>query len=104
MPRSYGEKFLRELSGNTDDAHLGIEMARLCVEAKLPATYVAKALKVSRMSLYSWFRGKPIASKFHARIEDFVSGLRHDLKRDTLPAKNLDDVKHYLTLATGTAL
>lgn len=104
MPRSYGEKFLRELSANTDDSNLGVEMARLCVDSKLPATYVAKALKVSRMSLYSWFRGKPIANKFHARLEDFVSGLRHDLKRNALPAKNLDDVKQYLTSVTGTAL
>lgn len=104
MPRTYGGKFLRELAATTDDSHIGVEMARLCVEARLPATYTAKALKVSRMSLYSWFRGKPIASKFHARIEDFVSGLRHDLKRGALPTKNLEDVKQYLASVTGTAL
>jgi hypothetical protein len=100
MPRAYGEKFLRELAV-TEPTTIGIEMAKACVEARLPAIYVAKALNVSRMSLYSWFRGKTIASKFHARIEDFTSNVNHDLKRGTLPAKNLEEVHRYLAQITG---
>ena len=49
MPRSYGDKFLVALKDG-DPTRLGVKLGRVCVEANLPAAYVAKALDVSRMT------------------------------------------------------
>ena len=63
MPRPYSDKFLRDLSENAEENNIGVELGRLCVAAKLPASYVALALEASRMTVYSWFRGQDIRKK-----------------------------------------
>ena len=50
MPRPYSDKFLRDLNENTEENSIGIELGRLCVAAKLPASFVAVALEASRMT------------------------------------------------------
>lgn len=95
MPRSYSSKFLLTL--NKPSAILpGQNLAKLCVEANLPASYVCKAFGISRMALHTWFRGGPIRTKRMDLVHAFISLVNKDLKAGVLPAKNLKEAKEYI--------
>lgn len=100
MPRSYSEPFLIELyKANPDKA--GTAMALACVKANLPAEYVSRAMEVSRMTLYSWFRGRPIRHKNLLRIETFTDLVESDTAKGILPAQNMAKAKIYLEEMIG---
>lgn len=103
MPRNYGEKFLRELS-EADPGSTGVKLGRLCVDANLPAVYVARALEVSRMTVYSWFRGRGVNERNSKSINAFMSLVEEDMKSGRLPAKDLKDAKRYLSDMVGVPL
>ena len=95
MPRSYSSKFLLTL--NKPSAILtGQNLARICVEANLPASYVCKVFGISRMALHTWFRGGPIRNKRMDIVLAFISLVNKDLKAGVLPAKNLKEAKTYI--------
>jgi len=95
MARSYSDKFLQEMD-KADPHRAGVALAKACVRANLPAKYVAVVLNVTRMSIYSWFRGKPIRDKNQQAAEMFTCLIEGDLIRGKLPAKNLDEAKKYI--------
>lgn len=95
MSRGYSDKFLLELS-SADLTNPGIALAKACVDAKLPALYVAAALEVSRMALYAWFRGKPIRKKNLQYVEALIKLIKEDTESGRLPAKNTADAKAYI--------
>lgn len=104
MPRNYGEKFLRELSA-TQDGGEGIELARVCVQANLPAAYVAKALEVSGTTVYNWFRGIQKVSEEHSKvIKTFISLVEHDTELGRLPATSTKDGKLYIQELIGRTI
>ena len=103
MARPYGDKFLRELSRTTQDT-LGTELGKLCVKANIPATYAAVALESSRMSVYSWFRGRGIRENKRKLVEAFISIIKQDLKEGILPAKSVDDARVYIEGMLGVKL
>ena len=96
MSRSYSEKFLLELyKSNANNP--GIALALSCVEANLPATCVAEAFGVTRMSIHSWFRGKPLRYKHQKQVEDFLDIVTKDLKDGILlPVKTQLEARAYL--------
>jgi hypothetical protein len=95
MPRSYSSKFLLTL--NKPSAILtGQNLARICVEANLPASYVCKVFGISRMALHTWFRGGPIRNKLMNIVDAFISLVNKDLDAGVLPAKNLKEAKAYI--------
>ena len=100
MPRSYGDKFLVELKDG-DPNRLGVKLGRVCVEANLPAAYVAKALGTSRTTVYAWFRGQGIREEKRTRIEAFIYLIEEDMKQGTLPARNSLDAKIYISHMLG---
>jgi hypothetical protein len=103
MPRPYGDKLLRQLN-NPEKITLGVELGRLCVQANLPAAYVAVALECSRMSVYSWFRGTGIREDHRKRVEAFMSLVETDLSEGVLPAKSVMDAKRYVESLIGVEL
>ena len=103
MSRSYSEEFLVEMY-RADPNRTGVALAHACVKANLPAKYVAQVLGVSRMSIYSWFRGKPIRDKNRQVAEVFTDLVEGDLAKEILPAKNLMDAKKYLEDMVGKPL
>ena len=103
MPRTYGEKFLRGLS-EADPSSAGVKLGRLCVDANLPAAYVSRALEVSRMTVYSWFRGRGVNEKNLKTISAFTGLVEQDMASGVLPAKNLKDAKKYLEDLAGVKL
>ena len=100
MPRSYGDKFLITLRDG-DAAKLGVRLGRLCVEANIPAVYVAKALKTSRTTVYAWFRGQGVREDRRTRVEAFISLLEKDMAEGALPVRNSIDAKMYMTHMLG---
>lgn len=103
MSRSYSEEFLVEMY-RADPNRTGVALAHACVKANLPAKYVAQVLGVSRMSIYSWFRGKPIRDKNRQVAEVFTDLVEGDMAKGLLPAKNLLDAKKYLEDMVGKPL
>jgi hypothetical protein len=100
MPRSYSDKFLRELEQH-DGNSLGVTLARRCVEANLPATYVAIALGTTPTTVFSWFRGQGIREKTRRTVEVFIELLDADTKNGRLPARNMADAKAYIEEMIG---
>jgi hypothetical protein len=98
--RSYGQKFLLELR-DADPTRLGVQLGRLCVDANLPALYVAKVLTVSKTTIYAWFRGQYIREQKRKTIEAFITLLQKDMEVGALPAKNILDAKMYLSRMVG---
>jgi hypothetical protein len=103
MPRSYGEKFLRELS-EADPGSAGVKLGRLCVDANLPAAYVSRAMMVSRMTVYSWFRGRSVSERNLKMIDAFTDLVKQDMEIGVLPARNLKDARAYLSAMVGTPM
>jgi hypothetical protein len=95
MPRSYSNRFLLTLS-KPDAIMTGQELAKLCVEANLPASYVCKVFGISRMALHTWFRGGPIRPKRLKLVDAFMSLVEKDMKAGLLPARNLAEAKNYI--------
>ncbi len=102
MPRTYSDKFLIALRDG-DSTRLGVRLGRLCVEANLPAAYVAKALETSRTTVYAWFRGQGIREEKHTRVEAFISLVEKDMG-STLPARSSIDAKIYINHMLGGSL
>jgi hypothetical protein len=73
----------------------------MCVEANLPAAYVAKVLETSRTTVYSWFRGQGIREERRARVETFIDLVEKDMEGGVLPAQTILDAKHYLRELSG---
>lgn len=95
MPRSYSSKFLLTLS--KPDAVLdGQLLAKICVEANLPASYVCKVFGISRMALHTWFRGGPIRTRRMETVKAFIGLVNQDLEAGVLPARNLKEAKAYI--------
>lgn len=95
MPRSYSSRFLLTLS-KEDAITTGQTLAKVCVEANLPASYVCKVFGISRMALHTWFRGGPIRPRRVGIVDTFISLVDQDLKSGLLPAKNLKEAKAYI--------
>ena len=103
MPRTYSEKFLLEMH-QADPYRAGVQLAKACVKANLPAKYVSEALGVTRMTVYSWFRGKPIRDKNQQVVEVFTEIVEGDMVRGILPANNLQQAKKYIEDMIGKPL
>lgn len=95
MPRSYSERLTLHLN-QADPNRTGIALGILCVRANLPATFVAKAFGVTRMTIHSWFRGKPLRDKNRQLVEAFISLVEKDLEAGVLPAPSIKAAKQYI--------
>ena len=95
MPRSYGDKFLIELA-QTKKETIGIDLARLCVKANIPAVYVASAMGVTKLAVYAWFRGGVIREKRLPQLQSFIAKIKADLESGALPLPTLKRTKEYV--------
>jgi hypothetical protein len=103
MPRSYSKEFVEEI--NSKDTHrVGILLARECVRANLPAQYVAKVLKVSRVTVHHWFRGAILRGKNEELALALISLIRKDMASGDLPVQTLKEAKAYFENMIGEPL
>jgi hypothetical protein len=56
------------------------------------------------MTVYSWFRGKPIRDKNQQVAEVFTEIVEGDMVRGILPANNLQQAKKYIEDMIGKPL
>jgi hypothetical protein len=103
MSRTYSEEFLIELH-KANPNRAGSALALACVKANLPAKYVAVALEVTRMTVFSWFRGKPIRHKNLLRVETFTDLVESDTAKGILPARNTAAAKAYIEEMIGRTI
>ena len=103
MTRKYSEKFISSVEDG-DISRTGILLAKVCLQANLPGKYVASALDVSRMTIYSWFRGKYLRDKNQEIVKDFIDILENDLIEGILPVTDLQSAKLYLQEITGKSM
>jgi hypothetical protein len=103
MSRTYSEAFLIELH-KANPHRAGTALALACVKANLPAKYVAVALDVTRMTVFSWFRGKPIRHKNLLKVETFTDLVESDTAKGLLPARNTAAAKTYIEEMIGRAI
>lgn len=103
MSRSYSDKFIIELK-RADPDNPGIALGLACVNANLPAKYVADALGVTRMTVFSWFRGTRIRIKTLQRVEVFTDLVESDTAKGRLPARTKADARAYLEEMIGRPL
>lgn len=95
MSRTYSQELIEAVS-KLNPNYPGVALANACIKANLPSKYVAVALKVTRMTLHSWFRGKPIRYKNQQLVEVFTDLVESDTAKGLLPAKNTAHAKAYL--------
>lgn len=51
---------------SADSSLLGVKLGRVCLSKDIPVKDVAEFFGVSRMTVYSWFRGKTLVSGKHS--------------------------------------
>ena len=100
MPRTYSKQFIEGLD-KANPNRAGIALAQACVTANLPAKYVAYALDVTRMTVFSWFRGGYIRQKNLVKVEAMTDLIEADLIKKVLPAKTTAEAKAYLEEMCG---
>ena len=103
MARPYGEKFLIALEKNKGDT-LGLQLARLCVKANIPATMVAIALGTTSTTVYSWFRGQGIREHRRKAVEVMIDLMREDFELGVLPVADINAAADYIESLTGKKL
>lgn len=95
MPPKYSFAFIEAVQ-NAPERGLGQELALVCIEANLPATYVAQVLGVTRMTLHTWFRGGEIRDRKRVVVEALLNILKEDMSKGVLPVKTLSEARSYL--------
>ena len=95
MSRSYSQEFRLELY-KKDQNNLGVQLGIACVEANLPAKYVAPALNVSRMTVHGWFRGNAIRNSNKQLVYALIKIIKEDTEQGILPAKTVAKAKAWL--------
>ena len=55
---------------------LGVKLGMLCLDRDIPVTDVAEFFGVSRVTVYSWFRGKTVVSgKYADKMQKLIAKL-----------------------------
>jgi hypothetical protein len=65
MSKGYSLLTSREIK-EANQSLLGVQLGVICVNKNIPVKDVAEFFNVSRVAVYSWFRGKTIVSGKHA--------------------------------------
>ena len=95
MSRPYSDQFRLSLH-KKNPKNIGVRLAKLCVRTNLPSQYVAKIFGVSRMTIYSWFRGGQTSHQNITRIKHFIELVEQDLKSGVFHPGNKEAAKIYL--------
>lgn len=102
MPRKFSPQLLDSIE-NAEDS-LGISLARICLKAGLPASYAAPMLKVSRMTLHTWFRGGIIRKSRTGQLEQFIRFLEEEIRLGVLPKLTLKQTQEYAEDFAGRSI
>ena len=65
MPKGYSIALATDIKA-ANQKLMGVQLGRVCLSKDIPVSDVAEFFKVSRMTVYSWFKGESIVSSKHA--------------------------------------
>lgn len=65
MSQGYSTSFIKEVT-SSDRTKLGVQLGLACIKRDIPVSDVSEFFTVSRMTVYSWFRGKHLVPEKHA--------------------------------------
>lgn len=75
MSRGYTTKFIRAVN-EADQTKLGVQLGQLCIKNDIPVADVAEFIKITRMTVYHWFRGKTNVKNTHKEtVEKLIAKL-----------------------------
>lgn len=74
MPVGYSVQTLK-INEAADAGRLGVRLGRLCIEKNISVAEVAEAMRVSRQTVYNWFRGakSPCEGERAEMVEAFIA-------------------------------
>lgn len=76
MSKGYASSFINEVNAS-DKSKIGVQLGIVCVRKDIPVTDVSQFFDVSRMTVYSWFRGKTnVPEKHWDKMKKLVQKLR----------------------------
>jgi hypothetical protein len=96
MTRPYKKEFLEFIQNPDTESSVGVELARLCIDANIPFKQVAVSLGVTRMTVHNWCRGQDIRRSNRTIIVKLIDALKRDLENHTLPVRTPKDAAAYL--------
>jgi hypothetical protein len=73
MATGYSSKFIHAVS-TADKVKLGVKFGLICIQKDIPVTDIADYFKVSRMTVYNWFKGVTAMPKKHEGAVAKLSG------------------------------
>lgn len=74
--RGYSRRFA-DANKKADQAHIGVQLGRICISRDIPAPDVAEYLGVSRQAVYMWFLGKSLPHpKTREMLKDLIKRLK----------------------------
>lgn len=60
-----------------DPSLLGVQLGKVCIDKDIPVTDVSDFFKVSRMTVYSWFRGEAkVSGKHTEKMQKLIARLK----------------------------
>lgn len=75
MSKGYSSAFINEMQ-EADKSKLGVLFGLACIKKDIPVMDVATFFDVSRMTVYSWFRGKTnVPEKHWEKMQKLVDKL-----------------------------
>ena len=76
MPVGYSVQTLKD-NAAADAGRLGVRLGRLCIDKNISVAEVAKAMQVSRQTVYNWFRGtkSPAQGDRAEMVEAYIAGI-----------------------------
>ena len=75
MAKGYSVLIAQEIR-EANQSLLGVQLGRICLEKDIPVTDVSEFFGVSRVTVYSWFRGKAVVSgKYSDKMKRLVEKL-----------------------------
>lgn len=75
MSKGYSMAFINEVN-EADKRKLGVMFGLACIKSDIPVSDVSSFFNVSRMTVYSWFRGKTnVPEKHWEKMQKLVDKL-----------------------------
>ena len=74
--KGYASSFINEVNAS-DKSKIGVQLGLICIKRDIPVTDISQFFDVSRMTIYSWFRGKTnVPEKHRDKMQKLVDKLK----------------------------
>ena len=75
MSTGYASGFINEVKAS-DKSKIGVQLGKVCIKRDIPVTDISQFFDVSRVTVYSWFRGKSnVPDKHQAKMQKLIDKL-----------------------------